>query len=227
MPLPPFRLTRPGPAPAPRRSARHSAGAAPGAVLLVCTGNICRSAYGAHALQAELDARVPGRVEVASLGTAPDRALTVPPPLLEIAEQRGVPGLAEHRPAPLVAPAVQHADLVLVASQRHRPAVLQDAPRAAHRTFTVLEFAAILRAIRKRAQAGAEVSEDIAGIELPDLVARAGRERARVRAGAGALDIRDPYGLPDSAYAEMADVMDPAIEEIARALTRALSPSEG
>ena len=59
-------------------------------ITVVCTGNICRSAYVEYALQAQLNALLGdrGRAEVTSAGTEPNQALTVPGPLLDLAAEQ-------------------------------------------------------------------------------------------------------------------------------------------
>lgn len=218
MPLPPFRLTRPEPLAGP--APRHSGGSTPGTVLFVCTGNICRSAYAQFALQRRMDALAPGRVETASLGTAPNQALTVPVPLLALAARAGLQGMEAHRPAALIPQAVREADLVLAASQAHRRLVLREVPRAAQRVFTILELAAVIRGLEEQ---GVETVP--AGVGVPGLAAVAARHRFLAGAAGPALDITDPFGMPDEAYAAMVARMDPALETIAGALARAVHPA--
>ena len=75
------------PSPPARRGRR--ALPSPDAVLIVCTGNVCRSAYASRALQGRLAALAPGRVEVGSAGSQPNQALTVPPPLVRLGAEAG------------------------------------------------------------------------------------------------------------------------------------------
>ena len=110
----------------------------PDAVLIVCTGNVCRSAYASRALQGRLAALVPGRVEVGSAGSQPNQALTVPPPLVRLGAEAGVTGLEGHRPAALQPFMVAEADLVLAAAQEHMRFALQEVPQAVARVFLSL-----------------------------------------------------------------------------------------
>src|SRR4051794_12794403 len=115
-------------------------------VLLVCTGNICRSAFAerlgraylADALGAEA-----GRVRLASAGTRAVVDASMHPDTVQVLQRYGggAPGFA----APQVtARMVEDADLTLTMTRDHRREVLEVAPRALARTFTVREAAALL-----------------------------------------------------------------------------------
>lgn len=190
---------------------------------MVCTGNICRSAYGEAVLQARLDDAAPGRVEVASAGTRPNQALRVPDPVLALAAEAGVTGLERHRPAPLTGPMLAAADLVITASQAHMTAALREKPAAVQRTFTLLELAALIRRMDERA--GEDWFE--AGVGVAAFARTASRHRVLARSQGEPLDVPDPYGGPAEGYAAMRAVMDPALETVAAAVARAARPLPG
>ena len=192
----------------------------PNSVLFVCTGNICRSAYAEHALQARLDVVAPGRVETTSVGTWPNQALHVPEPLVEIAEQAGTPGLAEHRPTAPSAPAIARSDLILTATQEHMRTVLAEVPRAISRTFTILEFGTLLRCMNERT----EGDWFPAGGGIAALASAAARNRSLARSLGAPLDLADPFRGPVEGYREMADTLDPILLATADALSRAVGP---
>ena len=110
---------------------RHS-GTDPGGltvrILYVCTANICRSPSAAALLA---DAQVPG-VEVSSAGTmatAGAPGCSVAPALAGRYEQ--------HRSQALTPDLLARADLVLTAAREHQRVVLELAPAARPRTFTI------------------------------------------------------------------------------------------
>ena len=188
---------------------------------MVCTGNVCRSAYASRALQGRLAVLAPGRVEVGSAGSQPNQALTVPPPLVRLGAEAGVTGLEGHRPAALQPFMVAEADLVLAAAQEHMRFALQEVPQAVARVFTVLELAALVRAMDHR-----DGRDWIpAGRGVRAFAAEAARHRALARSTAQPLDVVDPFRGPVEGYAEMIRIMDPALETIADALARAVTPT--
>jgi protein-tyrosine phosphatase len=160
------------------------------AVLLVCSGNQCRSPAAAAILAAHLGAGF----ETASAGTA------VPPAV----QQQGRPihpltaaALAdagfvvpEHRAQPLNPQLVRSADLILTAERRHRTAVAQIDDGAARRTFTMLEFARLAdQAPQDDLGVGPGTpSELVAGL-VAGLAALRGRYPATTRD-----DLPDPIG---------------------------------
>ena len=115
-------------------------------ILVVCTGNICRSAAAEQALREEFAARAgrvgAPRIEVASAGTGAVVGHDVHP--LTAAAMRGhelTP--ATHVARQLTAEQVQEADLVLAATRYHRQAVRDLVPEADGRVFTLREFARV------------------------------------------------------------------------------------
>lgn len=200
---------------------RASTGPAREAVLVVCTGNICRSAYAELVLQTRLDELAPGRLEVGSAGSRPNQALTVPEPILALVDDAGREHLGRHRPAQLTRPMVDDADLVLAASQEHRAAALRECPGAMGRTFTVLELAEVIQRLDERT-GGAWI---VPGAGVRAFAAEASRQRGLARAAGGALDVPDPFGGPEAGYRGMAAVLDPALERIAAALAVAATPA--
>ncbi len=206
--------------PPPARRGRRAL-PAPDAVLIVCTGNVCRSAYASRALQGQLGPLAPGRVEVGSAGSQPNQALRVPPPLVRLGAEAGVAGLADHRPAALQPFMIEVADLVLTATQEHMSFALRQVPQAVTRVFTVLELAELVRILDAR-----DGRDWIpAGRGVRAFAAEAAHHRALARSTTQPLDIVDPFRGPEEGYAEMIRIMDPAVETIADALARAVTPA--
>lgn len=214
-----FRSLAPS-APAPERTRGRRALPSPDSVLVVCTGNVCRSAYAEHALQARVTALVPRRVEVGSAGSQPNQSLTVPSPLLRLGAEAGITGLAAHRPTVLMPFMVREADLVLTASQEHMRFALHETPAAIGRMFTLLELAALVEAMDERH--GPEWIPAGAGVRA--FAQEAAHHRALARSSGRPLDVTDPFRGPEEGYAEMVGLMDPALDVIAEALARAVTP---
>lgn len=191
--------------------AAGAAGAAPVRILTVCTGNICRSAYAQHVLQARLDELLGcGRAEVGSAGTGPNQALAVPDEILHLAPSSGVmDALLSHRPRQLTARVLAGQDLVLTATEAHLDAVLREEPGAVRRAYTLLEAG--------RLAAGTDLP-DAGG--LPALTTAWAARRDTLTGDP--LDLPDPFRGPVAGYAAMADALDPALEAIAQAVARAV-----
>lgn len=114
----------------------------PVTVLVVCTGNICRSPLAAQLLIARLDHLDPsrrGQITVTSAGTRVNPTLTMPPELVEQSLRYGGDP-SGHLPTQLDRDLIAAADLILTATRSHRGDVVRLLPRAARRTFTLPQF---------------------------------------------------------------------------------------
>lgn len=103
-----------------RRAARARVRArpAPGSLLVLCHGNICRSPFAEEMLRRHL---APAGIEVSSVGfIGPDRA--PPPQALEAAHRHGV-DLSAHRSRVLTSSLARQADLIVAMSADMRRAV--------------------------------------------------------------------------------------------------------
>jgi len=100
---------------------------APRRVLLVCTGNVCRSAMAAAFLREHLRALGCADIEVASAGTHAERGRAALPEAVQaVAAIRG--DLAAHHSTPLDLVAAREAELVLCATEAHRAHILDRWP---------------------------------------------------------------------------------------------------
>lgn len=151
-------------------------------VLVVCTGNICRSAVAERLIRGMAP---DGVVTAASAGTH----ARIGEPIHPYSEQAlqalgGDPqGFAARQ---VTAEMVDEADVVLTATRQHRAAVVGLLPKAVRKTFTLLEFGAL-----------AELVEVDRGQALLDEVCAV---RGMLQAPGDALDLPDPYGGPRSMH---------------------------
>ena len=195
-------------------------------ILIVCTGNICRSPFIERLLQCRLDERwlderrsVRGRSDrtilVHSAGTG---ALTG-----WAMDERAAAQLVAHggdpagfRARDLTPALIAESDLVLTATRAHRGKVATMDPRALRRVFTFRDFADL-----------------VAEIDGLSVRVRRGDPRAWVRqvaeeaaAGRGLkpplepahADIVDPYGREDEVFATMARQVVGSMPAVVRAL---------
>jgi protein-tyrosine phosphatase len=110
-------------------------------VLLVCTGNTCRSPMAsllARRLIAERIGCQPEQLEdcgvvVASAGIAAMVGGRASPQAVEVMQQRGL-DLGGHETQPLTEQLARHADVILTMTRGHREAILMQWPEAAGRT---------------------------------------------------------------------------------------------
>ncbi|MFZ7086623.1 low molecular weight phosphatase family protein [Curtobacterium sp. RRHDQ10] len=184
------------------------------AVLVVCTGNLCRSVVAEAYLRRAL-ADSPW-VDVASAGTATRDGLEAPP---ETAAQLAVLGLVQdHRSTAVRAAHVAGADLVLTMTREQRRAVVRLDPRSAKRTFTLREFGRVL-SMPDAPTASRSAHPTTALRQFVDEATRV-RGLAPRPATPEDDDVVDPHGRPAPVFAEAVRAMRPALDLVAASLRR-------
>lgn len=172
-------------------------------VLFVCIGNICRSPLGAALLRSQLSGP---EFEVDSAGVMALVGREMDPAAASYAVDRGI-DVTSFRAQQLDARHVEQADLVLTATKDLRSRVLSEAPGALRRTFSVLEFAALLDIVEPDPSTNAGPRELVA-------LAAAARSQARMES----YDIPDPFRRGAQAHAAAAELMQVAVDRIAKGL---------
>lgn len=198
--------------------------ARPFSILVVCTGNVCRSPIAGQLLLARLSSA--GVAVVA--GSAGTRALVDHPMTPDAVEQLVAHGVtpSPHRGRQLTARQVEQADLILTASRDHRAEVVAVAPSASRRTFTLREFARIIRwadAPASTALASPDretVPLRTALLAFVDTMAGS-RGYAPPPEHANDDDIDDPYRQSKQVYRRSAAAIDDAVTTIAAGLASA------
>ena len=188
-------------------------------ILIVCSGNVCRSPL-AELLLREGLAALPG-VSVSSAGTIALVGEGMPADGQAVARALAVePGA--HRARLLVAEQVRGSGLVLAMAREHRSVVAELHPRAARRAFTLTEFANIARQVEDTDFDGVRVLplDDVAG-RLAAVVDVAASLRGVVEhLDEGKLDVVDPYRQGRDAYELSAAQLKPAAEATVALLLR-------
>ena len=184
----------------------------PFTILVVCLGNVCRSPLAERLLRMRFEQMLGDGASAVHVSSAGVRAL-VGDPMNELsaAELRRLGGDPDGFVSSQVTSArATEADLVLTASRDLRSRVLEEAPRALKRTFTIREFAALAsNGPDRRRAAGAT-----------DLVAQAAS--ARGSAHIFEYDVPDPIGKSAAVHREVAEMLDADCEAIARAVVGAI-----
>ena len=118
----PFRILRKGPW---MKRVEHNIQRteAPVKILVVCTGNICRSPIAAALLQKLIENGVDTEVQVSSAGTASSEGYPASVEMVDIAESWGI-DMTSHRSRSITVQLIDSSDLILAVTRAHRDFLL-------------------------------------------------------------------------------------------------------
>lgn len=188
---------------------------APFRILVVCTGNVCRSPVAEAILRDALAEIAPGAFVVSSAGTRALVGETAQPESAAIATRLGST-LEGFEARQVTEPMVENADLILTLAGSHKPSILRLRP-ALKRTFSLREFARLL-AVVPLDPAEHEMARDGEPRKAwQHLVARVWDAKTAAAASPhdpSEDDVVDPYREGPEVYAQMADEMVPALEAV-------------
>lgn len=177
-------------------------------ILIVCTGNVCRSPIAEAVLRSALTERFGSRAPaVSSAGTAGWEGSGAVAGSVEAAAERGH-DIGDHVARRLTPAMVGEADLVLCMAAEHRDAIRSVASEdAVARAFTLKELVRLL-----------EELPPAAGADPETLVGRVAEAAAARRSGAATNPwdegIVDPLGLSMEAFRAVAREIDEWIERL-------------
>jgi protein-tyrosine phosphatase len=187
-------------------------------ILVVCSGNICRSPMAEgllrHAMQGRARVDVPS---IRSAGTIAMEGTPATPEAVAAARDLGV-DIALHRARRLTDVMIGEADLLVCMAAEHREEIGERVPAAADRTFTLKELTRLLE-------------RDSGSSRLEERIADAAAARAN-----GAVteedrfdeDVVDPLGMPLETYMAIAGELQDFTERLALALLGPVAvPAEG
>ncbi|MCH8572163.1 low molecular weight phosphatase family protein [Nesterenkonia sp. AY15] len=190
-------------------------------ILVVCTGNICRSAQAEQLIRATVAESFPeleSVIVVESAGTGALVGSGMPAEAAALsARHGGAP--ADHVARQLTAEHVRAADLVLAMAAKHRSAAVRLLPRASRNTFMLTEFAALLESAEQNSlPPTVEFSSLDAADKLRSAVKWASARRGFLTLEGGApADVVDPYRRSEETYAESARQIVEALDRTQRA----------
>lgn len=185
-------------------------------VLIVCTGNICRSPFIEMLLQSRLDQQLSGSgrgIVVRSAGTGALVGSEMDAQAAaQLVAQGGDP--AGFRARDLTPELIAESDLVLTATRAHRGKVALMSPKALRRVFTFRDFADLVDGIEVTSK-----PEDQRGW-VRQVTERAAASRGLKPPLAPDLaDIVDPFRRRDDVFATMARQVVESMPPVVRALT--------
>lgn len=175
-------------------------------VLVVCTGNICRSPVAEQLLQGAFP-----QLDVDSAGTGALVGHDIDSAMIRAMREAGISPLP-HRAKQITDKLVTSSDLVLTMEEQHRGRVLESVPLALKRTYTLREFARILTSLD-----AAQLAPILEHADLEGRFDEATRTASRNRGRRGQdLDdnIDDPYRRPAQAYIRALSDISEAVERI-------------
>jgi protein-tyrosine-phosphatase len=177
-------------------------------VLLVCTGNVCRSALAERLGRAYLDEVLGEHSSAIRLVSAGSRAVVDsgmhPDSALVLQGFGAEPG--DFRARQFVEAMATDADLILTMTRGHRRDVLHRAPRALARTFTLREAADLVALLGEDVPvAGGDLAQ-----RARDLVKAMAAARSHRHSGEGD-DVRDPIRQPLDVHQEVGEAIAQAL----------------
>lgn len=185
-------------------------------ILTVCTGNICRSPYAERFLQNQLDIICPGSFSIRSAGT---HALSGHEMDKRAASKLREAGGTEQAftARQITSDMTTDIDLILSLTEDHRNKVVALSPRLLKRTYTVREFAAVIKEISVKPNAQIPCGSDVTAVserwsallKMAPLSRHAARQRI-----SESMDVIDPYRQEDQVYDRMVDDLLPALQSI-------------
>jgi len=182
-----------------------------GSILVVCTGNVCRSPYLERRLRHELAGT---GIAVESAGTKALAGLDMDDGTRERldAAASDAKGFRARQVTPEM---VAGADLVLTAAREHRGAAARLHPAALRKALTLRDLADLLQGVSPQdvADAGAP------GSWVSQVVAVASSRRPIVVARQEGVDLVDPIGQPSRVFRRMADEAEDALRVIVPVLS--------
>lgn len=181
-------------------------------ILMVCTGNICRSAMAESLLQTWMNECSPGQFDIESAGTAALVGSPMTPQIAGLVRVFGgnPEGFASRQ---LTGNLLREQSLVLTMTREHRSRVLELEPSLLRRTFTVREFARIVETLNNQVGAD-EIPIGGSSARWAKIVSRALGMRSEVTVRQEDDEVIDPYRRNDEVHNAMVRQLIPALKTL-------------
>ena len=182
-------------------------------ILIVCTGNICRSPLAEGFLRRVLEERFgQAAPDVASAGTVGWEGSPAVVESVEAAAERNT-DIRSHEARRLEPEQIIPASLIIGMTTEHRGAVGAMVPQAADRAFSLKEIVRILDDLPPAPQASSPIEA------LTNRVAQAdARRRAGFDGNPHDEDIVDPLGMPTETFRAVAWEIDTLCDDLVRGI---------
>lgn len=187
-----------------------SGGPGAGHILVVCTGNVCRSPYIEYLLARDL---ADLGITVTSAGTGALVGAPMDPEIRTRLEARGVrtDGFTSRQ---VVRQMVAEADLVIAATREHLSQVVPLHPKALRYAFSLLDLADLAGAVNEHDMATAPGSNRVSKLAAA-AIAKRGVVNPRLPEDSGVVD---PYRQPSEVFDRMAAQIGQALPVVAARL---------
>lgn len=106
-------------------------------ILLVCTGNSCRSAMAAGALKELLGDK--SNYQIVTAGTGAIKGMRATSEAIEAAAEQNI-DISQHRSTPLTDEMIDQADIILVMARHHKNYILRHVPTSENKVHLLSEF---------------------------------------------------------------------------------------
>jgi len=108
-------------------------------VLIVCTGNSCRSPMAEGLLKASLPEWMKDEIDVSSAGTSAWDGLGASDYAVSVLAEEGI-DISEHRSRPITKELIEESDLIVVMARKHRDRIEEIVPEAKNKILVIGEL---------------------------------------------------------------------------------------